>query len=282
MNPEYVHPVEAEAARNVAALESGKILFWPAARFDLLAHEQRFLSPALLAGGSKNVSYDPESDALGGTSCEKGDRERLREMMRRFSGFAREAIERVCAYGGSLRSGRTSFRPAEIAGRETSWRKDDTRLHVDAFPSRPMRGLRILRVFANVNPTLPREWRAGEPFEAIARRFLPGLRPPAPGSLAMLDFLKVTRGRRTLYDHYMLGLHDAMKADTAYQRECPQSPISFAPAAVWACFTDAVSHAAMSGQHAFEQTFYLPVEAMRDPALSPLRTLERLAGRRLV
>ena len=29
----------------------------------------------------------------------------------------------------------TFFRPAEVAGRLTTWRKDDTRLHIDAFPA---------------------------------------------------------------------------------------------------------------------------------------------------
>jgi hypothetical protein len=37
----------------------------------------------------------------------------------------------------------------------------------------------------------------------------------------------------------------------------------------------------LSGQFAFEQTFYLPVEAMRDPERSPLRVLERLVGKSL-
>jgi hypothetical protein len=37
----------------------------------------------------------------------------------------------------------------------------------------------------------------------------------------------------------------------------------------------------MSGQFAFEQTFYLPVNAMKDPERSPLRVLERLTGRTL-
>jgi hypothetical protein len=38
----------------------------------------------------------------------------------------------------------------------------------------------------------------------------------------------------------------------------------------------------MSGQHAFEQTFYLPVNKMRDPSLAPLRVLERQLGRALI
>jgi len=40
-------------------------------------------------------------------------------------------------------------------------------LHIDAFPSRPMHGRRILRFFANVAPDAPRHWRVGEPFEIL-------------------------------------------------------------------------------------------------------------------
>ncbi len=40
-------------------------------------------------------------------------------------------------------------------------------------------------------------------------------------------------------------------------------------------------HAVMSGQHAFEQTFHLPVSAQRWPETAPIYVLERLAGRTL-
>ena len=56
------------------------------------------------------------------------------------------------AYRDRIEMGRTSFRPVEIAGRASSWRKDDTRLHIDSFPATPVHGKRILRVFSNVNP----------------------------------------------------------------------------------------------------------------------------------
>ena len=101
----------------------------------------------------------------------------------------------------------------------TSWRKDDTRLHVDSFPSNPMRGRRLLRVFHNLNPNgQPRSWRVGEPFEDFARRFLPAIARPLPGSAAVLHALHITKSRRSAYDHYMLQLHDRVKADMAYQR----------------------------------------------------------------
>ena len=73
--------------------------------------------------------------------------------MKRFSDAAASLIDLLIPeYRGRVERRRASFRPAEIAGRQTSWRKDDTRLHLDAFPASPTQGDRILRVFSNVNP----------------------------------------------------------------------------------------------------------------------------------
>jgi len=274
---------EPLARQALAALEGGKILLARGLRFELLPAEQRFLSVQYLGAKAKNISYRPDSKVLGGTDCQGSDLLELTAMMRRFSEQAVQLLSALCPdYAQQFVPGLASFRPAEISGRVSSWRKDDTRLHIDAFPSRPSYGKRILRLFANVNPQAPRVWRAGEPFEHAARTLLPRVRPPLPGAFSLLAALRVTKGRRTLYDHYMLGLHDAMKEDTRYQQEAPQARIEFVPGAVWTCFTDSVSHAAMSGQHAFEQTFYLPVGAMVSPALSPLRILEGLLSRPLV
>jgi hypothetical protein len=137
-------------------------------------------------------------------------------------------------------------------------------------------------VFANVHPAgVPRVWRLGEPFEAMAARFLPGIRRPLPGSAALLRGLRITRSRRSEYDHYMLRLHDRLKADLDYQRSAPQSEFHFPPGSVWICFSDQLLHAAMAGQFALEQTLHLPVAAQYDPATAPLRVLERLTGRAL-
>jgi hypothetical protein len=121
----------------------------------------------------------------------------------------------------------------------------------------------------------------GEEFEQAAVTFLPGIRPPQPGVASLLRWLRIIKGRRTAYDHFMLGIHDHMKADERYQSEVAQTQVAIPPGTTWACYTDSVSHAAMSGQFAFEQTFYLPVHVMKDPERSPLRVLERLVGRTL-
>ena len=275
---------DAVATRAVAALEGGRLLFFPELVFALQADELTFLDPACSDGRAKNLSYDSRSGELKGTALALPERERLKAMVARFAQHAQALVAGILpSYVPHLRLGRTSYRPVEVKERPASYRKDDSRLHVDAFPSRPNGGERILRVFSNVNPNgRARMWRVGEPFETCAERFLPRLSPPFPGKGRLLQALGLTRGYRSLYDHYMLSLHDSMKADEAYQRQCPQYEVPFPSATTWMVFTDQVSHAAMAGQYVFEQTFHLPVRGLRDPSTAPLKVLERLLARKLV
>ena len=162
-----------------ASLEAGDVLFLPRLRFPIEAGEAALFTPAIL-GSSKNASFDPATGRLGGTTAAGRDAELLRALMHRFSAAAADVVDRILPrYHGQVTRGRASFRPAEIAGRQTTWRKDDTRLHVDSFPATPSGGRRILRVFTNVNPDgRARAWRIGDDFEAVARRFADRLRPP--------------------------------------------------------------------------------------------------------
>lgn len=87
---------------------------------------------------------------------------------------------------------------------------------------------------------------------------------------------------RTPYDKFMLGFHDYLKENTAFQRDCPKTRLEFPPLATWLVFTDGVAHAAMSGQYALEQTFLIPPRALVAPEQTPYRILEKIAGRSLV
>jgi hypothetical protein len=266
----------------VPALEAGSVLFLPGLGFDVQTPEALLFTPSLLSS-AKNASYDPGSGRLGGTTATGGDAETLRGFMHRFSESAASLVTRLFPqYGGRAVRGRASFRPAEIAGRRTTWRKDDTRLHVDSFPATPSGGRRILRLFTNVNQEgRARAWRVGDDFETVARRFTSQLRVPPPGVGRLLALVRVTKTPRSAYDALMLQLHDRMKADAVFQRETPQSQVEFPAGSTWLAFTDQVSHGATSGQYQLEQTFLLPVDAMGEPERSPLRVLERLKGRRL-
>jgi hypothetical protein len=268
----------------VAALEGGKVLFFPQLAFALSESERRFLVPEVVEEGSKNVAFDPNHNTLKHAALADGERDELALMMARYAAQARALVQALApAYGDALKFGRTSFRPAEIRGRPASRRKDDTLLHVDAFPASPLGDKRILRLFTNINPQgKPREWRLGEPFDNVARRFATRAGAPLPGSAMLQKALGVTKGTRTHYDHLMLAIHDGMKLDESYQASVRFAPFDFPPGSSWLVFTDQVSHAAMGGQHLLEQTFYLPVDAMVEPSASPLRVLEGIAGKKLV
>lgn len=273
----------------VSALESGRVLYIPDLGFSVEDRENRFFDDDFLRLGSKNVSYDPSTNEVRGLKSTQGtsdeDRAALGQMMARYAQFCRDlCVSMLGDYAKRLNIARTSFRPVEIEGRKShTVGSDDTLLHVDSFSSRPVAGRRILRVFTNVSPVgKPRVWNVGEPFENLARRFVPRMRKPWPGERAALQLLYVTKSYRTLYDHYMLRLHDDMKGDSEYQRTVPHTRVELAAGATWMCFTDQVSHAALSGQHVLEQTFYCDVEHMARPERSPLKVLESLFQRSLI
>lgn len=273
----------AEQAAATRVVESGGVLFFPRLGFALEPREERYLSPSWSGGRAKNISLDPRSGAVHGAHGSTEDLEGLASMISRFAHCARSLTRALFpAYREALATARTSFRPVEAENRAGgSWRKDDRLLHVDAFPSRPNHGERILRVFANVNPREPRLWCVGESFESMAARFLPAIPGPLPGSAQLLAALGITKGRRSEYDHLMLQFHDRMKSDGDYQRGAPQLRFAFPPGSTWVVFSDQVSHAVLGGQYMLEQTLHLPVSAMQEPERSPLRILERLTGRSL-
>jgi hypothetical protein len=277
-HPDLAPGVQEAAIRTI---EDGGVLVLPQVNFSLTAAERRFLSPQWSDGRAKNISV--EGRKLKGARGAAADLSDLHAMISRFAtGAADLVVTLFPRYAGHVQRARTSFRPQPAVGRRVSWRKDDSRLHVDAFPSRPNHGERILRVFTNVSPAEDRVWRVGEPFEAVARTFLPRIRDPLPGSAAVLAALRVTKRRRSAYDHLMLNLHDRAKEDLAYQRDCAQQAVRFAPGTTWLCFSDQVMHAAVSGQYMLEQTIHLPVAALYDVQKAPVAILERLTGRALV
>lgn len=273
------------AAACTQALETGRVAFLPHLSFELAEDERYLLSPKWSDGKAKNISYDPATGKVNHTSAQGADVEAIGRMMGRFSQSTRTLVDSLFpGYAKAIRFGMTSYRPVEAEGRASSLMKDDSLLHVDAFVSRPTGGERLLRVFSNINPEgKPREWILGEdPFEVLAKSFVPRIPKPIPGSSWLMDTLGLTKGPRTLYDHYMLQMHDRGKEDSHYQQTCGKVNVSLPANATWAVFTDSVSHAVLSGQYLLEQTYYLPVDAMQDPGKSPLRILERLLGKKLV
>ena len=267
----------------IDAVEDGQVLYLPRLAFVLTAREQALLGPGLLHEGTRNISLD----GAGRLKGVAGDDQAQSDVKALIGRFAEQSTQLVNAlfpkYRGALAPAPASLRPVEVSSRRQSWRADDRLLHVDAFPSRPNRGQRILRVFSNINPAgVPRVWRVGEPFAEAAARFLPRARRHSPLQARLLRSLRVTKSLRSEYDHLMLQLHDGMKSDPQYQAQAPQETVAFPPGSSWVCFSDQTVHAAMAGQHMIERTFHLPVASQYNPGASPLAILTRLAGHPLI
>ena len=262
------------------ALESGNILYFPKHTFSVKEQERMLLSEGVLDVKHKNISYDYLNQTLAGFTKDKHAADvslNLQVFLHRFALFSKELIDTILPqYKNAIQFGRTSYRPAEIKGRPTSKRKDDTRLHVDSFSATPVHGKRILRIFSNINPLgCPRVWQVGEPFSKVLSAFVAKIPPYNRRYSKLLHLIKATKSLRSAYDHYMLNLHDQMKLDENYQQTVTKQQVDFPADSTWLVFTDHVSHAALGGQFLLEQTFYLPVEAMANPELSPLKLWEK-------
>ncbi|MBE7248922.1 MAG: Kdo hydroxylase family protein, partial [Actinomycetospora chiangmaiensis] len=158
-------------------LEAGAVLLFPDLPFPFSDYERRFTERPFADGKAKNVNIRGEAADLRGAAGSPEEQEALRRLLIRYRTFARDLIATYLPeYRDRVSLAGTSYRPFDVDRRKLSWRRDDTRLHVDAFPSNPIGEKRILRVFRNINPSgQPRRWRVGEDFGAMAEKFLPRL-----------------------------------------------------------------------------------------------------------
>jgi len=291
----WVRPEQREARSRTwcELLERGQILFFKEPPFELPREDRDFLVAQEWAELRlhKNVSYRPDEDILRGVGGDAATVERVHSILRSYSAHVIDFLGKfLMPYAGKWTLDFSSFRPFEEERRGLPLHKRNDLLHVDAFPSRPTRGGRILRVFTNLNPSKSRVWNTTEGFEPLAQRYAEdaGLMRIAEDS-----FLSRTvqdwgeklgfRGMgRTPYDMFMLGFHDYLKENAAFQKDWPKVRLEFPPLATWLVFTDGVAHAAMSGQYALEQTVLIPPSALVAPESAPYRILERIAGRPLV
>jgi hypothetical protein len=270
-------------------LERCEVIHFPVSPFPLpQGDDLKFLLAQQLGKGSKNISYTPKSGkAAGFRWLSRPDAERLRDLLATFSKQVTAWLaEALPHYAVGWRLDQVSFRPEEEATRQLRQKARNDLLHVDAFPSRPTQGHRILRCFANVNPHEPRVWITSEPFARLLQRF--GTQVGLPQSRLLgwpwrlpQQFLRIfrpDRPRRSPYDSFMLRFHDFLKANEEFQERCTKRCWTFGPGSAWLVFTDAVSHAALRGRFALEHSYFVPPEALVQPELSPLAVLQRACG----
>ncbi|MBI3408276.1 MAG: Kdo hydroxylase family protein [Planctomycetes bacterium] len=272
-----------------ARLERGElVVFSPCPIPFPKAEERDFLLTLRQRSSKKNISFNPATGALSGhVRVSKSDEKRLRSVLAEFS------RQTVCwlagllpAYAAAMRIDRVSYRPDEEAIRRLRPSARSDLLHIDAFPSRPTQGWRILRLFVNINPHEPRVWATSETFATLLRGHgaqvgLP--RPTAPGWTArlgqgLLDLFQPGSEKRTAYDRFMLRLHHYLKTNDRFQERAPRRFWHFPPHSAWLLFSDGLSHAELRGRYALEHSFLISPKALELPEESPAALLEKSCG----
>lgn len=275
-------------------LEQGQILFFREPPFRLPKGDRDFLLTQEWTDLRlhKNVSYRPQEDVLRGISGDPATVERVHSIFRNYSNAVVDfAAKFLSPYAGRWTLDFASFRPIEEERRGLPLHKRNDLLHVDAFPSRPTRGGRILRIFTNLNLEKSRIWNTTDSFESLAQAHAEpaGLRQIAEddsfvGRTVQSWGAKLGFGGfgRTPYDMFMLRFHDYLKENQEFQQHCVKYRMEFPPMATWMVFTDSVAHAVLSGRFAIEQTFLIPPSALVAPQFAPYKILEGIAGKSLV
>jgi hypothetical protein len=284
----------ARARQCCEQLEEGRILFFDRIPFVFFKEDREFLLSQRQSGSGlhKNISYRPRENVLRGAAGNAREHAQMLEIMGRYSTEVMRFMERLLEpYASQLALDYASFRPEEESGRKLPTRKRNDLLHVDAFPTRPMNGHRILRCFTNINTTSARVWNTTESFAALAARHAEkaglariaakGSRRTGPLARQIKEAFGLKVADHSAYDRFMLRFHDYLKEHEEFQINCPKILLEFPPGSTWICYTDAVPHAVLSGQYALEQTFIVPLPALLKPELAPISVLEKMAGTRL-
>lgn len=283
------------------SLERGSIVFFPNSPVPLPAPaELEFFREELPKRLKlKNISYHPEDGRTRGLDSDDAElAERVTAVLKNTSDEIAAFLERIAPrLTKNWTVGTCSFRPLQERGRDLSAHASNELIHVDAGAYGATHGDRILRFFINVNPAEDRVWATKGSFpELLAQhgeRARLNFRGAGPGYLSKgpLDHLRsglinaAARGIPVLkvldsspYDRAMRKFHNYMKDTPAFQQQQQgHQEFSFPPFSAWMVYTDMVSHACLSGQHAFVHTSLVRLENCHLPEMAPINILRDAA-----
>jgi hypothetical protein len=275
-----LHPSLAER------LEQGAVEYYTSCPFPVPqgADLHFLLEQRLASRAHKNIGFDPQTGKTTGFCRRSGDQaRRLHDILEHFSISATTWLaSQLPGYAGRWKLDRVSYRPEEEATRKLRLKSRNDLLHVDAFPTRPTNGQQILRLFVNINPSDPRVWATSDPFPVLLQRFGTTVGLPEQPSATWRDrirsFLQPKHKQRSVYDSFMLRLHDYMKANEEYQEHAAKRVWKFEPGSAWLTFTDVVSHSVLRGRFALEHSYFIPPSALALPEKSPAALLQKACG----
>jgi hypothetical protein len=282
---------DGEAENRLAQqLERGEVVFYQACPFALPEGDDlKFLLEQRLGNAAhKNISYDPNTDKSSGYQYQsRAQVERLHALLSDFSCVVTRWVAVVLPrYADCWKMDRVSYRPEEEATRKLRQTARNDLLHVDSFPSRPTNGYRILRVFANINPSEPRVWMTSDNFAQLLTRYgtqagLPTSSVPSLGSRLREGFLRLFgsgKQPRSSYDEFMLRFHNFLKGNDEFQERCIKRYWNFPPMSAWMVMTDTASHAVLRGRFALEHSYFVAPESLALPEESPPALLQKACG----
>jgi len=284
------------------SLERGSIVYFPQSPVALPAAQDleffRQELPGLLK--RKNISYHPEDGRTRGLdSTDAAVVERVNRILKTVSDDIAAFLARTAPrLTDNWTVGTCSFRPMEEQGRDLSAHASNELIHIDAGAYGATHGDRILRFFINVNPVAERVWATKGSFAELlaehGERAGLGHRNAGSGYLARgpLDYFRsgvikmAALGVPVLkvldsspYDRAMRKFHNYMKDTPSFQQQQHgHQEFRFPPFSAWMVYTDMVSHACLSGQHAFVHTSLVRLENCHLPEMAPINILRAAAG----
>ncbi len=275
-------------------LERGRIVYFPTSPIELPSPDDAEFLRTQLARGlkRKNISWYPDADKLVGLEAAPHQRERAARILRQHSQrvqefLAKTAIPRLAQ---GWKAGTCSFRPMQEKGRALSAHASNELVHVDAGAYGATHGDRILRFFVNLNPVEDRVWLSKGSFRELYEKHAPaaGIAAPLPddGALGKLYSGALRAGMRAFpmlravdssaYDRAMRKFHNYMKDDPSFRDSTEGlQRFAFKPYSAWMVLTDTVSHACIEGQHAFVDTFVVPLRNCTEREFAPFHILAR-------
>jgi len=277
-------------------LERGEVVYFERCPIELPSEADLNLLRDGLAGSlrAKNVSYHPESDSVPRFEADPATRERVEGILREHGRRVAELWQRtVPDFTPGWQLGTTSFRPMEERGRDLKPRSSNELVHIDAGAYGATNGARILRFFVNVHPTRDRVWGTKGSFQSLmdrheslwsaaraGRRRVPLRKGPlghlysgiVSSASAVYPLFRVIDS--SPYDRSMRRIHNYMKENADFRNDTSDyREIHFPPLSAWMVFTDGISHAVLTGQHAFVTTALIPLANCRHFETTPFGIL---------
>jgi hypothetical protein len=250
--------------------------------------ERDFLFAQQLHSAKKNISYNPETEFVTGFAYHADEQEdRLTAIMKAFSSNVQDWLGKLLPrYARGLKPDRASYRPEEEATRKLRLTARNDLLHIDAFPSRPARGWRILRLFINIHAAEARVWVTSHTFDKLLAEY--GAQAGLPNVFTegwawrfgqgLLSIFQPGGHQRSVYDRFMLRFHHFLKTNDRFQERAPKRFWHFGPNTAWLAFTDGLSYADLRGRFALEHSFFVAPHVLALPELAPAALLERACG----